>query len=693
MPVQPTKRRRSTAEPTWRAPLYLGIDVGGTFSDFFLVSESGDSHTFKYFSSPEDPSRAVLEGLKGLASGLGFSAVDFLSRICRIVHGTTIATNALITGTTAKTGFITTAGFRDIANMRRGLRGEPFDGKLQPPVSIVPRHLIREIRERVNCDGQVVQALELASVKPAVEQLLAGGVESIAVSLLFSFLEPKHEKLVAEVVRDVAKDVFLCTSHEVLPQIGAYERHCTTILNAKVGPVIDKYLENFLTGLRRGGFTGELYIMQSNGGVSSPAAVRRLPVNTLLSGPAAGPTAATVFADKYDGVIAADMGGTSFEVSVIHDGIVALTSEREVGGYRVATPGLRIHSIGAGGGSIAWVEEGRILRVGPVSSGAVPGPACYGKGGERPTVTDAQVMLGYLQPDAFLGGRFPLQFDLAEKAVAGIAQALGLDALETAAGIYQIVNTNMAGAIRVATVQEGIDPRDHLLVMGGGAGPVHAAAIAAELGIREVLIPRVGPVMCAFGMLMADFHHHFVRTIIRPVRSGVEDQIQVTVAELRKEAEHAEATTTDEGVTMRFTLDLRYSGQFHDVEVPLTDFDVGKIKQAFHERHAMLYGYSDPSSEVELVNIHLYSARRTNKPKSIRIEKDRGIENAVREKRKIFVDGKFVNSPVYDGAKLGAGAALPGPCLIEYPDTSAVVQPYCRARIDATGNLRMAVDL
>jgi N-methylhydantoinase A len=679
--------------PEWCSPLYLGIDVGGTFSDFFLVSETGDSYTFKYFSSPEDPSRGVLEGLKALAAGVGLPVGEFMSRICRIVHGTTIATNALITGSTAKTGFITTAGFRDIANMRRGLRGEPFDGKLRPPAPLVSRHLIGEVGERVNCEGEIVRALDVETVKPVVDQLLSQGVESIAVSLLFSFLEPKHEKLIAEVVRNAAKGVFLCTSHEVLPQIGAYERHCTTILNAKVGPVIDKYLDRLLTGLRRDGFTGELYIMQSNGGVSSPAAVRRLPVNTLLSGPAAGPTAANAFADDHAGVIAADMGGTSFEVSVIHEGNVALTSERDVGGYRVATPGLRIHSVGAGGGSIAWVEEGTILRVGPASSGAVPGPACYGKGGEQPTVTDAQVVLGYLHPEAFLGGRFVLRSELAEKALEGIAQSLGLDCVEAAAGIYQIVNANMAGAIRVVTVQEGIDPRDHLLVMGGGAGPVHAAAIAAELGIREVLIPRVGPVMCAFGMLMADFHHHFVRTAIRSLRDGVEDPIQRAVEAMTREAEKQAEGTNPEEFSIRSTLELRYSGQFHEVEIPLADLDVAKIRESFHQRHATLYGYSDPGSEVELVNVHVYSVSRTKKPARGSAAKDRGIDQALKEKRNIFFQGRFVTAPVYDGSALGSGARIDGPCLIEYPDTAVVVQPYCGARTDTTGNLRMAVDL
>ena len=685
---------QGNGQSKWGSSLYLGIDVGGTFSDFFLVSEAGDSCAFKYFSSPDDPSGAVLAGLKALATTLELPVAEFLSRISRIVHGTTIATNALITGSTAKTGFITTAGFRDIANMRRGLRGEPFDGKLRPPAPLVCRYLIGEVRERVDCEGQVVQPLDLETVKCAIERLLAEGVESIAVSLLFSFLEPKHEKLIAALVRDAAKDVFLCTSHEVLPQIGAYERHCTTILNAKVGPVIDKYLDKLLSGLSRDGFTGEFYIMQSNGGVSSSAAVRRLPVNTLLSGPAAGPVAATAFSGKHDGVIAADMGGTSFEVSVVHDGIVALTSEREVGGYRVATPGLRIHSIGAGGGSIAWIEEGGILRVGPGSSGSVPGPACYGKGGELPTVTDAQVVLGYLHPDAFLGGRFALRSELAEKAIESIAQPLGLNSLETAAGIYQIVNANMAGAIRVVTIQEGIDPRDYLLVMGGGAGPLHAAAIASELGIREVLIPRVGPVMCAFGMLMADFHHHFVRTIMRSLRDGIGEWIQRAVEEMTREAEEqAKGTVGSEEFSTRSTLELRYSGQFHEVEILFSEFDVTKIQESFHERHATLYGYSDPGSEVELVNVHVYSVRLTKKPKRLRMAKNRGVDKALRERRKIFFDGQFVASPVYDGGKLGAGARVDGPCLIEYLDTAVVVQPYCRARIDATGNLRMALDL
>lgn len=678
----------------WRGPLYLGVDVGGTFSDFFLVEKKGRSRAFKYFTTPEDPSRGVLEGLRALGESLGFTSRDFIRRIARIVHGTTIATNALITGKTAKTGFLTTAGFRDIANMRRGLRGSPFDGKLRPPPPLVPRHLIAELDERVDCEGAAVRALDREAVRSAVAGLLAEGVESIAVSLLFSFLNPAHEKLVAEVVREAGKNVFLSASHEVLPQLGAYERHCTTIINAKVGPVIDRYLERLFAALGREGFAGEFYIMQSNGGVSSPSAIRRTPVNTLLSGPAAGPTAAAVFAGRHPGVIAGDMGGTSFEVSLARRGVVSLTSEREVGGYRVATPGLRIHSIGAGGGSVAWVEEGSILRVGPASAGAVPGPACYGKGGNQATVTDAELVLGYLNPDAFLGGRFKLAPALAERAVGQIGESLGLGARATAAGIYQIVNANMAGAIRVVTVQEGIDPRDHLLVMGGGAGPIHAAGIAAELGIRAVLIPRVGAVLCAFGMLMADFHHHFVRTLIRPLGDGVEKEIRRALDEMTAEAERrSEPGLRPEELSLRPTLDLRYAGQFHEVEIPLARLKPGEIRAAFHARHESLYGYADRAGEVELVNVHLYSARRTEKPAPVRVAKDRGVERARKESRKIFFAGKFAASAVYDGAKLGAGARLKGPCVIDYPDTAVVVQPYCRARLDGGGNVRLALDL
>jgi N-methylhydantoinase A len=385
-----------------------------------------------------------------------------------------------------------------------------------------------------------------------------------------------------------------------------------------------------------------------------------------------------------------DMGGTSFEVSLIHRGVVSLTNEREVGGYRVATPGLRIHSIGAGGGSIAWAEEGKILRVGPASAGALPGPACYGKGGVAATVTDAQLVLGYLNPGAFLGGRFKLNPELAARAVAAAGEPLGLSAEETAVGIYRIVNANMVGAIRVVTIQEGIDPRDHLLVMGGGAGPIHAAEIAAELGIREVLIPRVGAVMCAYGMLMADFHHHFIRSLIRPLAKGVEAEIRRTLDELTKEAKNR----SDAGeLSLRPTLDVRYAGQFHEVEVPLADLDAKKITTAFHARHERLYGYADRTGEVELVNVHLYSTVRTKKPARIRIGKDRSVKKSFKETRKMFFAGKFAAAPVYEGATLGAGARLRGPCVVEYPDTAVVIQPYCRAQLDGSGNFRLTLDL
>ena len=684
------RNKPAKSSTNWREPLYLGVDVGGTFSDFFLVEKGGRSAAFKHFTTPDDPSQGVLEGLRAMGASLGFAERDFIRRIHRIVHGTTIATNALITGRTAKTGFLTTAGFRDIANMRRGLRPSPFDGKLRPPPLLVPRHLIAEVDERVDCEGAVVRELDRHSVKAAVERLLAEGVQSIAVSLLFSFLNPAHEKIVAEIVRDAAKKTYLSISHEVLPQIGAYERHCTTIINAKVGPVIDGYLENLSTALARDGFGGELYIMQSNGGVGSLDSIRRTPVNTLLSGPAAGPTAAGVFSGKHPGVLVGDMGGTSFEVSLIQRGVVSLTNEREVGGYRVATPGLRIHSIGAGGGSIAWAEEGKILRVGPASAGALPGPACYGKGGNTATVTDAQLVLGYLNPGAFLGGRFRLNPDLAASAVRAVGEPLGLSVEETAAGIYRIVNANMAGAIRVVTIQEGIDPRDHLLVMGGGAGPIHAAEIAAELGIRDVLIPRVGAVMCAYGMLMADFHHHFVRSLIRPLRNGIEAQIRRALDEMTKEARNRSAAGH---LSLRPTLDVRYAGQFHEVEIPLADLDAKKITAAFHARHEGLYGYADLSGEVELVNVHLYSIAGTKKPARIRIGKDGGVKKSFKETRKIFFTGKFVAAAVYDGAMLGAGARLQGPCVVEYPDTAVVVQPYCRALLDGSGNFRLALNL
>ncbi len=677
----------------------VGVDVGGTFTDLMVRRSDGEQRLFKTLTTPQDPAIGFFDGLARAAAGFGRDVEAFPGEIDTIVHGTTITTNAALTGNVAAAGFLTTAGFRDILNMRRGLKtGARYDLRLTAPPPLVPRRLVLTATERVDASGAVITPLAEEEVAAAAEVFAALGVEAVGISFLWSFLNPAHEQRARDILQALLPDTFITISSEVLPQIRAYERHSTTALNACVSPLLARYLERLETRLADSGFSGRLFIMQSGGGVMTPRATARLAVNTLLSGPAGAPAASLWHAAEhgFSDIITADMGGTSFDVSLIQNGEAVVTSDNEIGGHHVGVPMLDIHTIGAGGGSIAHVDAGGILHVGPASAGAEPGPACYGRGGTEPTVTDADLVLGYIAPSSFHGGEMMLDAVAAEAAIRlRVAEPLGMDTVTAANGIYRLANSLMSGAVSVVTVQRGHDPREFAMICAGGAGPVHAVAIAREIGIGTVLVPKEASVFCAAGMLISDIRQSFVRTCAS--EDGSLDLARVT-ADLAELAARAESAMADQGIPadaldLQCAADLRYVGQFHEVAVP--GFPGGEASPAvweamlreFHARHDRLFGYALPDAAVELINLRLAAVCPTPRPQPRR--SGSGIadaSHAARGTRRAWFDDGFVQTPVYDALALQAGNRIEGPALVEQQTSTIVLPPGSRLDCDPCGN-------
>jgi len=676
----------------------IGIDVGGTFTDCVLVDREGRTSVEKTFTTPADPSEGVLRGLEKFSAKADLSLGDFLGCVGRIVHGTTITTNAVLTGRGAKTGFVTTKGFRDVLLMRRGIREQQFNSKYNPPPPLVSRNLTFTVSERTDCEGREIAALDVAEAREAIDALKRNGVESIAVSLLFSFLNPKHEQEIAALRKTGFPEAYVSLSTEVLPQLRAYERHSTTALNAYVVPILARYLQRLTERLTNAGFAGQLLIMQSNGGVMAPETAARFACRTLLSGPAGGPVAALFCGQRagHKDLITMDMGGTSFDVSFIKRRSVSYTTEGEVGGHATAFPVLDIRTVGAGGGSIARINAGGVLHVGPQSAGADPGPICYGRAGKEPTVTDADLVLGYLGAEDFLGGEFNLDRNGAFKGIERrIAGPLGISAIKAAEGIHRVVNSTMADAIRLVSIKQGYDPRQCLLVVAGGAGAVHAAAIAGELGIRRLLIPRVASVFCAAGMLLSDLKHDYVRTFSGDLATIEKVKVRALYDEMKAEAVQ---TLSDEGareaqVTLSCAVDLKYSGQFHEVTVPFTSpsEDFTQLQKQFAAEHKKLYGYNLPGQPVEALHWRLTALVRTQRPPHFGVVKS--IPNKkvrAKKKRPVIFGGRKSITDVYEGKLLDRGFILKGPAIVEEPTTTVVVPPSWRLRVNKFGDYEMS---
>lgn len=666
----------------------IGIDVGGTFTDYLCVNDAGISEIYKVPSTYPDPSIGTMKGLNDMAINKNVPLSQFLSEISLIVHGTTITTNMVLTGSQAKTGFITVKGFRDYVNERRGRKRTLFTPKESPPAPLVPRYLIQCVGGRIDCEGKEFIPLDENDVYEAIDIFKKEKVEAIAVSLFFSFLNPSHELRVKEIIEKEMPEAYVCVSHQVLPQVRIYERASTTIFNAAVAPGLRLYINNLLAKLTDNGFCGNMLLMQSNGGVMSPEMAMNFAVNTLLSGPAGGPKAALFYSEAHNiqDIISVDMGGTSFDACLIRNGEPEITIENDVAEYRTAVPSLAIHSIGAGGGSIAWVDSSGILQVGPRSAGANPGPACYDAGGDDPTVSDADLILGYLNPDYFLGGKKKLYPAKAEEAIRKkVAQPLKLDLHHAASAIYKIINMNMAQGIKMASIRRGYDPRACALVVAGGAGPVHACDIAKELEMKLLLIPKTSSAFCATGMLVSDLKHDYVRSCYALMKEGQFDAVMINSLLQQMEDEGRE-TLAREGVLpdkieISYYADLRYLWQLREVEVPFprtdgsfTPKDIDELHGIFDQKHRDLYGYDLPDIPLELICLRAKVKGIIEKPRfKDTLVVNTPVSSTIKGHRKIFYNDDFITVPIHDGRLMGHGHQLVGPAIIEEPTTTILV--------------------
>ena len=678
--------------------IWVGIDTGGTFTDLVLIDwASGAYHYHKLPTTTADPSRAILDGIAQVIEQAGATKrkVEFL------VLGTTLATNAVLEGKWARTGLITTKGFRDVLELARQRRPHYFNLDIPKPMPPASRDCRLEVAGRIAFDGTEVAPLDEAGLHRAVARLKDEGVEAVAVCFLHAYANPAHERRARTVLAERWPEVYACTSSEVLAEFREFERFATTTVNASLMPVMDRYLARFESGVKAMGIRAVPRVMQSNGGAVSPGAVRRIPINTFFSGPAGGVIGSVGLGRQLTigNLITFDMGGTSTDVCLIRNGEPAKKSERTMGGFPVRTRTLDIHTIGAGGGSIAWVDAGGLLKVGPMSAGAQPGPAAYGRGGEKPTVTDANVVLGRLNPRALLGGRMTMHPEQARLAIEReLTEPLGIDAIKAAAGVIEIINVNMMGAVRVISVEQGEDPRDFTLVAFGGAGPLHAAEVARNMGMRRVLVPPRPGLLSALGLLHADVRGDFSLTRLVRADAGNLKTLNAGFQELKR---HGQAWLKGEGEAQRrarfeWLTDLRYFGQNSELILKAGRARLGvpslaRLMAMFHKQHKAFYGYDMPAQPVEIVTLRLVVTARRGAPPAEPANLGRGSASmAVVEKRKVWFAGTgFVGTPVYDRDRLPARCRITGPAIIEQMDTTTVVPPGAQVRNDKLGYLHM----
>ena len=682
----------------------IGFDIGGTFTDFILLdAERHDIRLHKCLTTPEDPSVGALEGLAQIVSDAGLTPGD----IGEIVHGTTLVTNALIERKGAKLGLITTAGFRDVLEMGTEQRYDIYDLFLQYPEPLVPRRRRLEVPERLDRDGKIVTPIDLDAVRDAAKNLAAEGVEAIAVCFLHAYRNPVHERAAGETIRALLPDISVSLSSDVVSELWEYQRLTTTCANAFVQPLMDRYIVRLERHLWQRGFRGALYLMHSAGGLVSPETARAFPIRLLESGPAGGGLATAFFgqmAGKPD-VISFDMGGTTAKACLIEDGRAATAAEMEAArvhrfkkgsGLPIKAPVIDMIEIGAGGGSIAGIDEVGLLRVGPHSAGADPGPACYGRGGTQPTVTDANLLLGYYDPGFFLGGRMSLDRDAAARALRSVGAQLGLSAIETAWGIHRVVTESMAAAARIHIVEKGKDPRRYAMVGFGGAGPAHAAGVARVLGVTEVLIPPASGAASALGFLAAPLSFEQVRS--HPVRldaPGAADALQSVLAGLEAEtkARLLAAGVTD--IVTERSADMRLLGQLHEINVSLpdgvlTEANLPALRTAFAEAYTARYTSVYAGVTIQLVSIRV--ACRGPIPALTLAQTANPSEGAARKgSRPAWFGDGYVDTPVYDRYRLAPGDALEGPAIIEEREATTIIPPGDRVTVDGTGTLRIAI--
>ncbi|MFO1108202.1 MAG: hydantoinase/oxoprolinase family protein [Bradyrhizobium sp.] len=670
----------------------IGVDVGGTYTDLVASDESGRTVFAKSPSTPADQSLGVMAGLEELARRLGVTRGEMLAKTDRLVHGTTVATNALLERKGAKVALLTTEGHRDVLEMREGLKPDRYDLRSPPPEPLVPRERRLGVRERMKADGSAAIPLDARSLDQAIEAARKSGANSIAVCFLHAYLNPAHELAAVERLRAAMPDITVSRSSDVLPQIKEYERVSTTVVNAYVEPVVRRYLTNLEKRLIEASFKGSLFIVLSHGGMAPVEEAARLAAGTVLSGPAGGVSGGRRCADLLGiaDLVPFDMGGTSTDISLIAEGQASLSADGMLAGQRIALRSLDIASIAAGGGSIASVDAAGTLRVGPESAGSVPGPACYGNGGTAATVTDANVVLGYLDASAFMGGARPLDRAAAEAAVDRIAAALGLSRLEAAAGIHRMINLKMADGIRLMTLRRGVDPRKFAMLSFGGAAGLHAAEVARELEIKRIIVPTVASVLSAWGMLTSDLRYEVSRTHYGAGGRITAGEVRALFAELEQQAESRLKSWFNGPIRIERSAEMRYGEQIFEIDVALDGIDwnspslVDAIEQRFHRRHEELYTYSSPGQEVVFVNARVAAVGEVSqRGEGAKAASPASACKPVGTRKAYF--GGWRDIPVYAFDRLQPGHSLEGPAIIEAETTTVLVDTGDRVTVNALG--------
>ncbi len=682
--------------------IHIGCDIGGTFTDIVAQMPDGSLHVRKVASTPDDPGAAVVGGLSDLLNDLGAR----LSDVREIVHGTTVGSNTILQKSGAATGLITTRGFRDVLEIGRIRTPTMFDLTWEKPEPLVPRRHRLEVGERIGADGGIVRPLDDGEVREAGQRLVDEGIEAVAVCYINSCVNPVHERRTVEILEEAFPDLLVTASCDVLPEMKEYERTSTTVVNAYLLTEMRRYLSNLTRALGDAGMSAPLLVVASSGGMMRVETASEVPVFAVGSGPAGGVMGAARLgaANGHENAIAFDMGGTTAKASIVENAAPMLTSEYEFrdgistpsrfikgGGYMLKVPAIDIAEVGAGGGSIAWIDDGGLLQVGPVSAGADPGPACYGRGNDRPTVTDANVVLGYLSPEGLAGGSLEIDPALSEKAVMKyIGEPLGLGLVDAASGIRKIANVAMARANRSVTVERGRDPRDMALMAFGGSGPAHAVEVAGLLGIGSVIVPAMSGVFCSVGMLASDVEHNFVRNLLRPLAILGEADFRAAVAALREEGQGRLSADgfPEDGIVLSFAVDLRYAGQSSELTVPVDPGrDFGKLFDLFQAAYHDTYGYTN-DEPLEIVNVRL-SAKgvRDNRLSFADVERQVVALDIPDGERKVwFPDTGFVTTPTMARTAVSA-RVVTGPAILEAYDTTVVLPPGAVAKSDGCGSI------
>lgn len=670
-----------------------GVDIGGTFTDVIVFDEeSGTIEITKTPSTPENPATGVINGLEKAETAI--DDIDFFS------HGSTVGTNALIERDLPRVGLITTEGFRDVHEIRDSTKDELWDAYEDVADPYVQRRDRLVVPERIDAAGEIVEPLDESAVREVASVFEKRGIDTIAISLINAYVNGEHERTAAEIVAEEYPEAFVCTSHEILPEMFEHERTSTTIINAALVPVVRNYLTDLSTKLGERGYDGDVLAMHSGGGVMTTEAIAYHAARIANSGPTAGAIASQYIAEEcgFENAIGFDMGGTSADVSLTYRGDVEMTDQWAVEyGYPIMFPSTDIETIGAGGGSIAWIDEGGSLRVGPQSQGADPGPACYQRGGDKPTITDANVVLGWVDPVEFLGGDMDATADPARRVIErDVADPLGLDITEAASAVERIAIANMCNAVRLVSTSKGYDPRDFALVAFGGAGPMHAAHVASEMNIPRVIVPPYPGINSALGCLLVDVEHDLSKTFIADATEDVVDDIEMTFTEMEHEIRER---LTQEGVADEQTrtvhrVKMRYAGQWRSLEVscsrPIDSIE--PIRREFHRQHEQTYAYSDEDQPVEIYGLHVTGRGVVEKPSFPEIETGATDDAYTGTREAYFEDaGEYIETDTYDRPALGAGTELSGPAIVQQMDSTVVVPPGVTSEVDETGNIIITV--